>query len=187
MRVERQTCARRAAVALILRLLDAGELELLMIERAVYAGDPWSGQVAFPGGRQEPDDASLEETAMRETREETAIDLATRGVILGRLDELEPRMPVHSNLFPSSSLPPTIVITPFVAVADDDVAIVTSPEVAQAFWVSVAALRDPAAAREVELVVRGVPRRVAGYQYGGHVIWGLTERILRQFLVMLGG
>jgi 8-oxo-dGTP pyrophosphatase MutT (NUDIX family) len=169
--------ARRAAVALILRLGAGGALELLMIKRAVYAGDPWSGHVALPGGRHEPGDVSLAETAIRETREETAVDLATRGRLLGTLDDLEPRTPV---------LPP-IVITPFVAVVEPDVHIVTSPEVARAFWVPVAALRNPDASREVELMVRGTPRRVMSFGYGEHTIWGLTERILRQFLTLTGG
>jgi 8-oxo-dGTP pyrophosphatase MutT (NUDIX family) len=166
---------RHAAVALILRLGAAGGLELLMIKRAEYAGDPWSGHVALPGGRQEPGDATLAETAMRETREETAIDLATRGRILGMLDALWPRTPV---------LPP-IVIAPFVAVAASDVAIITSPEVAHAFWVPLLALRDPEATREVELHIRGAPRRVPGIGYGDYTIWGLTERILRQLFARL--
>ncbi|HEY9478577.1 MAG TPA: hypothetical protein VIP79_00745, partial [Gemmatimonadaceae bacterium] len=45
---------RRAAVALILRVGEANEPELLMIKRAVYEGDPWSGHIALPGGRREP-------------------------------------------------------------------------------------------------------------------------------------
>lgn len=167
--------ARRAAVALIMRLGGGGEPEVLMIERAVYAGDPWSGHIALPGGREEPGDASLVHTAIRETREETAVDLASRGHVLGALDALEPRTPV---------LPP-ILIAPFVAVAEPDVRVVTSPEVAQAFWVPVALLRDPATTRDVELVIRGAPRRVPSFGYEGHTIWGLTERILRQFLALL--
>jgi 8-oxo-dGTP pyrophosphatase MutT (NUDIX family) len=165
---------RLAAVALILRLDARDALEMLMIKRAVYAGDPWSGHVALPGGRREPADATLEETAIRETREETAVDLASRGRVLGALDALEPRTPV---------LPP-IVIAPFVAVVEPDVRVVTSPEVERAFWVPLSALRDPAAAREVELEIRGAPRRVTSFLYEEHTIWGLTERILRQFLAL---
>ena len=67
---------RKAAVALIFRAGADGSPELLFIKRAEYAGDPWSGQIAFPGGREESGDASLQETATRETREETGIDLA---------------------------------------------------------------------------------------------------------------
>jgi 8-oxo-dGTP pyrophosphatase MutT (NUDIX family) len=171
--------ARRAAVALVLRPDDAGALDLLMIRRATYAGDPWSGHIALPGGRQEPGDTSLEVTAIRETREETAIDLARGGRVVGQLDDVQPGTVVL----------PRIVITPFVAVlgAPTPPLLLLSPEVADAFWVPVAALRDPATAREVVLDLTGGPRRVRSYQYGGHTIWGLTERILSQFLELVRG
>ena len=166
---------RQAAVALILRGSEGGGLELLMIKRAAFEGDPWSGHVALPGGRQEPGDASLESTAIRETWEETGIDLARDGCVIGRLDDLEPRTP---------RLPP-LVITPFVAVLGHDVSIVLSPEVAEAFWVSLSALQDPNASREIVLELTGGPRTVPSFQHEGYTIWGLTERILRQFLALL--
>ena len=77
--------ARLAAVAAVLRVVD--EPELLFIKRAEVAHDPWSGHVAFPGGRMEPDDESLEATAIRETFEELSLDLKA-GQMLGRLDDL---------------------------------------------------------------------------------------------------
>ena len=52
-----------AAIAVTLRMGDAGEPELLMIKRAEHAGDPWSGHVACPGGRMEPGDADLDTLA----------------------------------------------------------------------------------------------------------------------------
>ncbi len=169
--------ARRAAVALILRADNAGTLELLLIQRAAYAGDPWSGHVALPGGREEPGDASLADTAVRETREETAIDLARDGRIIGRLDDVQPRTVVL----------PRIIITPFVAVLATSAAppLVLSPEVAEAFWVPVATLCDPRTATEVTLDLPGGPRRVQCFQHGGHTIWGLTERILSQFVELV--
>ncbi|HEU4565535.1 MAG TPA: CoA pyrophosphatase [Gemmatimonadaceae bacterium] len=163
--------ARRAAVALILRPGEGDALELLMIKRAAYEGDPWSGHVALPGGRQEPDE-SVEDTAIRETREETAIDLAREARLLGRLDDLEPR----------SVRLPRLVIAPFVFAYAGDPMVTPSPEVAEAFWVPVTALRDPAASREIVLELTGGPRRVPSFQHGEYTIWGLTERILRQFL-----
>ncbi|MEJ7811156.1 MAG: CoA pyrophosphatase [Gemmatimonadaceae bacterium] len=166
---------RRAAVALILRVSDDSELALLMIKRATFEGDPWSGHVALPGGRHEPGDATLEATAIRETWEETAVDLAANGRVLGSLDELHPRTPV---------LPP-IVIAPFVFVLAGTAKLAPSLEVESAFWVPVAALRDPDASREVELELTGGPRRVQSFGFREHTIWGLTERILRQFLERL--
>jgi 8-oxo-dGTP pyrophosphatase MutT (NUDIX family) len=163
---------RRAAVALILREAPARELEMLLIKRATWEGDPWSGHVALPGGRQEHGDDSLAATAIRETREETGIDLGAHGRLMGELDELHPRTPV---------LPP-IIISPFVFALGGEAHVVTSPEVAEAFWVPVEALRAPGVAREIELQLATGARRVQSLHHGEHVIWGLTERILRQFL-----
>lgn len=167
--------SRRAAVALLVRLDETREAptpQLLMIKRATFEGDPWSGHIALPGGRREPADPTLERTVVRETWEETAIDLERDGRMLGCLDELAPRTPV---------LPP-IIITPFVGLVRFDVDIIASPEVAEWFWVDVAALRDPHVSREVVLELATGPRTVMSFQHGAHTIWGLTERILRQFL-----
>ena len=164
--------ARRAAVAVLLRPAGVSTaLEMLMIRRARWEGDPWSGHIALPGGRQEAGEA-LVETVVRETREETAIDLVSVGRILGRLDDLQARTVAL----------PRIVITPFVAVMVGEATIVPSAEVAEAFWVPVAALRDPAATRDTVIELPRGPLRVPSFQYEGNVIWGLTERILRQFL-----
>lgn len=165
--------ARLAAVAAVLRVTH--EPELLFIKRAEAEGDPWSGHMAFPGGRHEPDDASLAETAVRETREETSIDLARAGQLIGRLDDLAPRSPML----------PRIIIRPFVAVVHADVAFVGSDEVAAHFWVPLAALRQPEMQAEHELVHQGTRLRFPGYRVGPHVAWGLTERILRQLLELV--
>ena len=162
---------RRAAVALVLRPGDRG-LELLFIKRADYPGDPWSGQVAFPGGRQEPHDASLRETALRETWEETRVDVARDGVVLGTLDELWPRTPV---------LPP-IVVRPYVFVLEPDVPFALSDEVAAAFWAPLDLLRAPDATFEATVMVRGEARRVPAVRHVDYTIWGMTERIFRNLL-----
>jgi len=165
--------ARYAAIALVLRPSVIGEPELLMIKRAEAENDPWSGHVACPGGRMEPGDRDLEATAIRETWEETGIDLARDGRVLGTLDDMSPRTP---------SLPP-LVIRPFVAVMKPEVTIVESPEVAATFWVPLAAIRETAAWGRAMVPIRGVgEREVDAFRHGEHTIWGLTHRALTQFL-----
>ncbi len=166
---------RRAAVALLVRLGDSSSLELLLIKRADYASDPWSGHVALPGGRQEPADPSLLDTAIRETREEIGVDIAEHGALLGVLDELGPSSP---------RLPP-VSILPHVAVVERSLPLILSPEVANAFWVPLETLRHPTASREVDLDLATGVMRVSSLSYKEHIIWGLTERILRQFFALL--
>jgi len=167
---------RRAAVAIVLRRTVDEVVELLLIKRSEREDDPWSGHVALPGGRRDPSDATLQDTAIRETREETGIDLARDGVVLGMLDELRPRTP---------TLPP-IIVTPFVAIVRHDVTIETSDEVALAFWVALTALEDQSLTVESEVSARGASWRVPSYLLGGHIVWGMTERILRNLQALVG-
>ena len=167
--------SRWAAIALVLRLGEAREPELLMIKRAEYDNDPWSGHVACPGGRAEPGDRDLAHTAMRETWEETGIHLEREGRMLGTLDDVSPRTPV---------LPP-IIIRPFVAAVPSTVEIVPSPEVAAAFWVPLAAIRERSAWGTSTVEVRGMPRDERSFTHGQHIVWGLTERVLRQLIERL--
>ncbi|WP_026848658.1 NUDIX hydrolase [Gemmatimonas phototrophica] len=164
---------RLAAVAAVLRVVE-GTVELLFIKRSEHEGDPWSGHMAFPGGRHEPHDASLEATACRETMEELALDL-TCGRILGRLDDLAPRNPV---------LPP-ILIRPFVAVVPPDVIFSPSEEVAATFWVPLAVLRHEDTRAEHVMTINGVRARFPGFRVEQHIVWGLTERIVQQLLALL--
>ena len=167
---------RRAAILLALRMQADGEPEVLMIKRADAEGDPWSGHIACPGGRMEPGDRDLAVTAVRETWEETGVDVARDGRLLGHLDDLSPRSP---------TLAP-IVIRPYVALVRSDVAIVPSHEVATAFWVPLSALREQTAWGTGVVHVRGTARTVSVFQHGEYTVWGLTERVLRQFLHYVG-
>lgn len=167
---------RLAAILLVLRARADGEPELLMIKRADHEGDPWSGHIACPGGRMEPSDRDLAVTAIRETREETGIDVERDGRILDHLDDLTPRSP----------LIPPIIIRPYVALVRAEVKIVPSHEVASAFWVPLSALREQSAWGMGLVHARGGQRNVSIFQHGDHTVWGLTERVLRQFLTYLG-
>jgi len=166
---------RLAAIALVLRPSAEGEPELLMIKRAEAEGDPWSGHIACPGGRMDPTDRDLEHTAIRETWEETGIDLERDGRILGTLDDISPL---------TATLPP-IVIRPFVAVVEPDVKIVPSLEVAEAFWVPMAAIRATERWGRGSVAIRGVgEREVDVFRHGDYTVWGLTHRALTQFVAL---
>jgi 8-oxo-dGTP pyrophosphatase MutT (NUDIX family) len=146
-------------------------LEILLIRRAERAGDPWSGQIAFPGGRYERGDPDLLATAIRETREETGVDLA-HAELLGSLDDLYPRTP---------TLPP-VVVRPFVFALDRRPGLVPSAEVERAFWLPLTRLGEPGVRREITLTLRGVERTFPAYLVDEEVIWGMTERILTPFI-----
>jgi 8-oxo-dGTP pyrophosphatase MutT (NUDIX family) len=163
-----------AAVAILLHD-GADGLEALFIRRAVRAGDTWSGQIAFPGGRREPRDADLLATAIRETHEEIGVNRldAER---LGVLDDLYPRTPV---------LPP-VVVRPFVFALTEQPAISPSSEVQEAFWVSFRALEAPGVRGEVTVDHPGIPRRVLpSYTLGNRTIWGMSERILTPLISLV--
>jgi 8-oxo-dGTP pyrophosphatase MutT (NUDIX family) len=170
-RLTRAIGDRDAAVALVLRPRD--DLELLLIQRAIHEGDPWSGHMALPGGRRDISDANLFHTACRETFEETALPLGAIGRLLGPLDEIAPGTPL---------LPP-IVISPFVtAVPAGTDARPASVEVATTLWVPLAALRDERAASELLIELTDGSRAFPSLVYQGHTIWGLTHRIVKQLL-----
>jgi hypothetical protein len=79
-----------------------------------------------------------------------------------------------------------MVIRPYVALVRADVTIVPSHEVAQAFWVPLSALHAQASWSTDTVQVQGGDRRVSVFQHGDYTVWGLTERVLRQFLAYIG-
>jgi 8-oxo-dGTP pyrophosphatase MutT (NUDIX family) len=163
-----------AAVAIMLHDGDDG-LETLFIHRAVRAGDTWSGQIAFPGGRREATDPDLLATAIRETMEEIGVDLSG-AERLGVLDDLYPRTPV---------LPP-VVVRPFVFALTRRPTITLSPEVQDAFWVPFRALKAPGVLGEITVDHPGILHRVLpAYTIEKHTIWGMSERILTPLISLV--
>ena len=155
----------QAAVALV---VAPDPFSILFIKRATRAGDPWSGQMALPGGMVARADADLKETAVRETLEEVAIALdAAR--YLGQLDDVAPRTP---------DLPP-LMVRPFLFVLPRRATPrPCSEEVEEALWLPVADLVRPGVYRAVSLTIKGTVRLFPGYQVGPNLVWGLTERIV---------
>jgi 8-oxo-dGTP pyrophosphatase MutT (NUDIX family) len=155
-----------------------GSAEVLCIRRAQREGDPWSGHIAFPGGRPTAADPDLLAVAVRETVEEVGIDVRRGGRVLGRLPTVEPQ---------SRRLPP-VDVTPFVALAPEGAgARPDLGEVADAFWVPLSSLRDAGRSEVVRHVVGGGPREWSAYPSPAGPIWGITERILTGFLALVAG
>jgi 8-oxo-dGTP pyrophosphatase MutT (NUDIX family) len=155
---------RRAAVAAVL-----SEGRVLLMKRSARDSDPWSGHISLPGGGYQVADADLLTTAVRETREELAIDLAGAH-LLGALPALSPL----------SSGPFGIEVTPFAFHAEQPLEPQPSPEAESAFWLP----REVAASGTLDgtYAYPGTDRTFPCWNYEEYVIWGLTYRILSNLL-----
>jgi 8-oxo-dGTP pyrophosphatase MutT (NUDIX family) len=173
---------RRAAVALVLRGGTEGP-ELLVIKRSEAERDHWSGHLALPGGRAEPEDENLLATALRETFEEVGIDLRAGGEVLSRLGTVTPQSP----------LVPRVSVTPFVVAAPPEYdagrteakGLRLSEEVAAAFWAPVEVLKRGGRSGVFRMTFAGVEREWPAYPSEHGMIWGITERILTEFLSLV--
>jgi 8-oxo-dGTP pyrophosphatase MutT (NUDIX family) len=168
-----------AAVAAVLRYggSERGkpEPDVLLIRRSQHPGDPWSGHMAFPGGRRDPGDADLVRTAVRETLEEVGLNLDERAEWLGRLDDVQAI---------SRAKPLDLVIVPHVFIMRSDPAhrdaalVIDETEVDEALWTPL----GPMARGETSTIRpyehRGRRIDLPGFQVGEHVVWGLTHRML---------
>jgi 8-oxo-dGTP pyrophosphatase MutT (NUDIX family) len=147
---------------------------LLLIRRAERSGDPWSGHMALPGGRQEPTEPDLLTTAVRETAEEVGLTLGPDQSI-GSLDDVVPRTPV---------LPP-IAVRPYVFALPHRPLLSLNPEVAAARWVPLDLLLHPDTYDAVRLEIRGESREFPAFRLDDSVVWGMTERIVSSLLLHL--
>ncbi len=128
-----------------------------------------AGEVSFPGGRQDVEDADLEATALRETQEEIALDPAAVEIV--------------GALPPISTFVSGYRIQPFVGLVGDPVGLGLDPnptEVETVLAFSLVRLRDAYEMRR--LIRRGVPIHTPTYEVEGQLIWGATARILGDFL-----
>ena len=164
----------QAAVTVILRE-SGGTGEFLVIQRAEDPRDHWSGHLALPGGRADEQDASLLATAVREVREEVGIELSPEDNFVGQL----------RSISPSSLRLPSILVTPFVATAPEEFEVRLSFEVSAAFWVSIPHLRLRGRDTSVTLEIDQTAYRWLAYTSEKGPIWGITERIITDFLAHL--
>jgi 8-oxo-dGTP pyrophosphatase MutT (NUDIX family) len=167
--------APTAAVAAVLRDEGPDSAQLLLIERATRAGDPWSGQIALPGGRREPTDRDAAHTAERETLEELALDLAG-AERLGRL----------ADQSPSQATGLLTVAAHVYWIGDAEPSLRPNHEVRDALWVPLRALVAPERYRDHRhpaLPDRRFP--AVALDSGERVVWGLTLRFLQDLFVRL--
>lgn len=169
----------RAAVALVLRDAAPGApagLELLFIRRAEHERDPWSGHMGFPGGRAEPEDASLHATAVRETLEETGLDLEREAEPLGALDELRAL---------ARGRPVDLVIAPFVFHLKRRADGAPSHEVVSLHWLALDTLLDGSSGSTLDYRYEEHEIQLPCLRSGGLVIWGLTFRMFENLAASL--
>ena len=174
-----KSAPRHAAVAMVLRGAPAA-LEVLFIERAEHPNDPWSGHMAFPGGRVDPGDAGPRAAAERETLEEVGLSLegAER---LGQLDDLEGRQ---------AGRPAGLAISGFVYHLPETPELELNHEVREVLWISLRELQ--AGERHVDFRFPSYPEAMPPYpgivvgHPVRHVVWGLTYRFLEVFFEIVG-
>ncbi len=161
---------RQASVAMILSGREA-DLEVCFIRRAERTGDPWSGQVAFPGGKADSSDSDAHSVAERETHEEVGLKLTPSH----RIGPLPTRQVATRNL----------VLSPFIYhidTAEKATVFAREPdEVAHVFWVPMQHLFQQSSATELEYPAEGCGMTFPGIRYEEDVIWGLTLNVLDSF------
>jgi 8-oxo-dGTP pyrophosphatase MutT (NUDIX family) len=168
----------QAAVALVVSE-HAGDLTLLFIERAHHEDDRWSGDIAFPGGRVDPEDADPAGTAVRETLEEVGVSLEGRAPI-ARLDDLV-------------GYRESVLVSGFVYAVAGRPDLHPNHEVANAFWLPLREIESPERQvmqafdyRGSELVLPGLRVDPARPGLKPPVLWGLSYRFLEILMERCG-
>ncbi len=168
---------KRSAVAMILQIRDS-KLHILMIKRAEREGDPWSGHMAFPGGRMDKSDINGYAVATRETAEEVGLTLGPQDECIGRLSDLNAK-PHRGAL--------GMAVSPFVFRLDREAMFTTNYEVAEVIWVPLEFLVDEDNRGEIIWTYKGARIPVPCYRYQGRCIWGLSLMMLDELLDLVEG
>ncbi len=161
----------RIAAVLILLYPEAGSVFTVFMQRPDYEG-VHSGQISFPGGKKEPIDIDIIQTALREANEETGAD-TSKIMILGTLTPL---------FIPVSNM----IVTPVVGWTETKPTFhYRTEEVVFLFEASIERLLDPAIIKIKPFEIRGEMIDVKYFDYDGHVIWGATAMMLNELLAII--
>ncbi len=166
--------ARRAAVAMILHG-EGQAMEMLLIRRAEHDGDPWSGDLGFPGGKVDFEDTSDRAAAERETLEETGLQLGDESFI-GQLDDIA-----------GAYLPVNVAC--FIYHLREPGPITLNHEIADYWWIPLCRFFEPERHRRVTFTYRNKHRArpVIDLVEPEHpFLWGITYRIIEQFFGLIG-
>jgi 8-oxo-dGTP pyrophosphatase MutT (NUDIX family) len=166
---------KRSAVAMILRQVH-GDTELLMIKRAESEGDPWSGHMAFPGGRMESDDRHGLDVARRETVEEIGVALGEEDPCIGRLSDIL----THPGLRRRA-----MVVSPYVFRLKREVEFEPNYEVAEVVWVPMSFLMQRDNRERMKWRRGRVDIPLPCYMYRGRRIWGLSLMMIDELMAVL--
>jgi 8-oxo-dGTP pyrophosphatase MutT (NUDIX family) len=161
-----------AAVAAVL----SDEDNLLFIKRAERLGDPWSGHIGLPGGHVEAADDGALAAAIRETGEEIGLDLERDGELLGSLPVARTHLVVGRG---------PRWVAPFVFAVRGRPELTLSDEVQEVIWVPLAFLLDAANRGDMLWQGHGIPMLLPCYRFEGHLIWGLTLKMVDELLARI--
>ena len=168
--------SKRAAVAISLRLGVSGP-EMLMIQRAVREGDPWSGHMGFPGGRKDASDATDVACAKRETLEEIGFDLDTYGELICQLSDVNTGWRADR---------PEMLVAPFIFRVDSTPDFELNHEVDDTLWVPFSFLLDDANRSRHQWDWRGEVLESDAFTYDNRLIWGLSLMMIDELLEIIG-
>jgi len=166
-----------AAVAIAIRDTNSGP-EFLLMQRAKHENDPWSGQMAFPGGKFETQDKSHKNTAIRETLEEVGLQL-TDDDFIGQIDDVY-------GLKADGTF--SVHVACFVFKVDRQVKLVANHEVADMLWLPMSYLENPENSYEFyhpnDQSLR-MPAILINKRKE-QILWGLSLRMLKILYTILG-
>jgi 8-oxo-dGTP pyrophosphatase MutT (NUDIX family) len=161
----------RIAAVLILLYPESGSVHTVLMQRHDYAG-VHGGQISFPGGKKEPSDEDVIQTAIREANEETGVDPSGISVI-GTLTPL---------FIPVSNM----IVTPVIGWIEETPVFNHKPEeVVFLIDADIKRLLDPSIIKTKQFEIRGELLDIKYFDYSGHVIWGATAMILYELLTII--